>query len=374
MGIVRGEVPRGGYYSSVLRPLPRMPLRRTGFVHHPHVTPLRGARHLWLRRLLLALVLVSWGGCQGIQSTLAPAGRGAEQIATLFWWLLAGALIVWVLVVGITILAIHVQAHGEDARRARYLIIGGGTALPTVVLAVYLSFGLNLLPELTRPAPEGSLTIVVTGEQWWWRVRYPDPTGETPGIELANEIRLPVGRPVQLYLDTRDVIHSFWIPSLGGKMDMVPGRVNRLALHPTKTGTFRGACAEYCGDSHAFMSMYAVVMEADRFDEWLAIEAGPAAAPRVSELQRGAELFIQNGCGACHAIRGTDAAGRVGPDLTHIGSRVSVGAGTFLTDHDALVRWISHTERVKPGVFMPSFGMLPEEDIDAMAAYLLSLK
>ncbi len=313
-------------------------------------------------------------GCEGIQSTLDPAGHAADDIATLFWWLLAGGLTIWAVVISITILSLHVQTHEDDAKRVRYLILGGGAIVPTIVLAVYLVYGLSLTPDIIKPAPEGSLSVVVTGEQWWWRVRYPDPTGETTGIELANEIRLPVDEPVQFYLDTRDVIHSFWIPSLGGKMDMVPGRVNRLTLHPTRTGTFRGACAEYCGDSHAFMALYAVVMERDEFDQWLVNEARSAAAPADELETRGAELFIENGCGACHAVRGTEAVGQIGPDLTHIGSRVSIGAGTFLTDQQALVRWISHTDRVKPGVFMPSFGMLPDSDIEAIGHYLLSLK
>jgi cytochrome c oxidase subunit 2 len=193
-------------------------------------------------------------------------------------------------------------------------------------------------------------------------------------VVLANEIRLPVGETVEFRLESPDVIHSFWIPSLGGKMDMIPGRVTRLALTPTKTGVFRGACAEYCGTSHALMSFDVVVHEKEGFDRWLAHQQMPAGPPGAAAAARGHELFLANGCGACHAIRGTTAKGVIGPDLTHVGSRLSIGAGTLSNTRDALVRWIARTDHVKPGVIMPSFGMLPDEQLQAMALYLEGLR
>lgn len=319
-----------------------------------------------------AAALVVLTGCDGPLSTLAPAGRAAEQIATLFWWLLGGAVVIWVIVVGLAVYAIRIKPEAHNRRRAGILIIGGGAVLPTLILAAYLTVGLRGLPQLTAVAPEGSLTIHVTGERWWWRVRYEVPGGED--VELANEVRLPVGEPVQFYLETADVIHSFWIPSIGGKIDMVPGRVNRLMLEPTRTGVFMGACAEYCGASHAKMQFYAVVTEREEFDQWLEAQAREAAEPADPLARRGRTQFIANGCGACHAVRGTPARGRIGPDLTHVGSRMSIGAGILLTEPESIRRWIAHTADLKPDVLMPEFGMLPEGDLRAIAAYLSSLQ
>lgn len=325
------------------------------------------------RRLsFCALLPALLAGCTGPQSALDPAGRGAEQVSNLFWWMVAGAAVVWLTVMGVAIASLFHHAQPHEERRIKMLIIGGGVTFPTVVLTVLLIYGLRLLPELTAPAPEGSLQITVTGEQWWWRVRYDPPNGQP--VMLANEIRLPVGEPVQFILDTPDVIHSFWIPALGGKMDMIPGRITRLALHPTRTGVFRGQCAEYCGASHTWMAFDVVVQEPAEFAEWLANQAAPAREPRSESGRLGAGLFNAHGCSACHTIRGTEAAGVVGPDLTHLGSRLTIAAGTLPNKPEDLQRWIAQTHAVKPGVHMPHFGMLPEEDLAALAAYLQELQ
>jgi len=313
-------------------------------------------------------------GCSGPQSALDPAGRGAERIADLFWWMAVGAAIIWLAVVSLAVYAIHLEREPHSLRGARLLIIGGGVVVPTVVLAGLLAYGLALMPDLLTPAPEGSLKIAVSGEQWWWRVRYLTSGGNDVTVELANEIRLPVGERVEFHLESPDVIHSFWIPSLGGKIDMIPGRKNRLALEPTRTGVFRGACAEFCGTSHALMSFYVVVLEKADFAAWLAHQREPARAPAEPLAMQGQELFLANGCGACHTIRGTPADGVVGPDLTHVGSRLSLGAGILPNDPEAFLRWIAHTEDVKPEVHMPAFGMLPSEELRALAVYLDKLE
>ena len=320
--------------------------------------------------MLAAASLAS--ACDGVQSTLSPSGQGAERIAALFWWMTGGALIVWVFVVALAIFYARRATRGRNPRRDRWLILGGGVAFPTVTLTVLLVFGLAMIPETVARAPQGSLTIHVTGEQWWWRVRYLRPGGEA--VVLANEVRLPVGEPVQFVLDSDNVIHSFWIPSLGGKMDMIPGRVNYLTLRPTRTGIFRGACAEYCGTSHALMAFYAEVMEKEAFDRWLEHQRAPAAAPSDPQASRGGELFTSTGCGACHTVRGTSAAGSIGPDLTHVGGRLSVGAGILETRPDKLRDWLARTAHIKPGVHTPEFGMLPDPDLQALAAYLHGLK
>src|SRR5687767_7322663 len=272
----------------------------------------------------ISVFLLSLTGCSGPQSGLDPAGLGADRIATLFWWMTAGALLVWGAVIWLAVSAIRGRVSQHTERQARLYVIGGGAILPTVVLTGLLLYGLGIMPELLAPAPAGSLKITVTGEQWWWRVRY--HFSEQSAVELANEIRLPVGEAVEFELDSPDVIHSFWIPSLGGKMDMIPGRTTRLKLRPTRSGVFRGVCAEYCGTAHALMSFFVVVEEKDEFARWLDHQAQPARPPTLDLALQGQQLFLANGCGACHAVRGTLADGVIGPDLTHVGARLSVGA------------------------------------------------
>lgn len=313
-----------------------------------------------------------WVGSGGPQSALDPAGRGAERIAEIYWWMTAGAALVWIAVIALTIYAVRASPRAHERRRLTRLIIGGGAGVSTVLLTALLVYGLAPIPELLAPAPAGSLTVAVSGEQWWWRVRYLPASG--PAVELANEIRLPVGETVQFRLESPDVIHSFWIPALGGKMDMIPGRVTRLALTPTKTGTFRGVCAEYCGMSHALMSFAVVVHEKAEFARWLTHQQAAALTPSEPIAVRGQHAFLANGCSACHAIRGTPAHGVVGPDLTHVGSRLGVGAGTLGNDPEAFRRWIARPEHVKPGVLMPAFGMLADEELRALAVYLESLQ
>ncbi|HEU4520738.1 MAG TPA: cytochrome c oxidase subunit II [Thermoanaerobaculia bacterium] len=324
----------------------------------------------WTTRGAAVLVLLLIG-CSGTQSALSPKGRGAEEMATLFWWMSAGAVVVWAAVLALVVYAVRVHPD-RGRRRTALMIVGGGAVVPTVVLTGLLVYGLSIMPPLLASVPDGTMRIFVRGEQWWWRVRYLPADGRY--VDLANEIRLPVGEPVEFHLDSPDVIHSFWIPSLGGKMDMIPGRRTRLVLHPTKTGTFRGACAEYCGTSHALMAFPVVVMEKEAFARWLDDQRAPAGEPLAAEATRGRDAFFANGCPACHAVRGTSARGVVGPDLTHVGSRLTVGAGIVPNDRDGFALWLARTEAVKPAVHMPSFGMLPRGELTALAAYLESLQ
>jgi cytochrome c oxidase subunit 2 len=228
------------------------------------------------------------------------------------------------------------------------------------------------MPPMLAQAPAGSLRVLVRGEQFWWRVHYVAPDGGE--IAVANEIRLPVGEPAEFILTSPDVIHSFWIPALGGKMDMIPGRTNRLTLLPKRTGVFNGVCAEYCGASHALMAFRVVVTEKAEFTAWLNAQAQPAMIAAGPEASRGAELFLSNGCSACHSIRGTVADGVVGPDLTHVGSRLTLGAGVLSNDIQSYRKWLIQTEQIKPEVMMPHFGMLPRDELEAISAYLAALK
>jgi cytochrome c oxidase subunit II len=323
-------------------------------------------------RLVFLVFALLASACSGVQSSLAPAGREAARIAQLWWWMAVGALLVWA---GVVLLGLYYgRPHEASPNRARdrWLIAGAGVAFPIGVLTVLLAYGLSMIPALVSRAPEGSLVVEVEGELWWWRVRYPQPDGSA--VELANEIRVPVGEPVQFRLSSDNVIHSFWIPALGGKMDMVPGRTTFLSLNPTEIGTFAGACAEYCGTAHGFMRLLVQVTDRDSFDGWLANQVGPAAAPATPSAQRGQQLVLSNGCGACHTVRGTRAQGVIAPDLTHVGSRMSLAAATLPADLESFERWLTAPERFKPGVHMPAFAMLTTTDRRAMAAYLETLK
>lgn len=305
------------------------------------------------------------------QSALHPAGVDAELMADLFWWMSGGAAVIWLLVLGIATYAVRHRPASHTSKIARWWIIGGGVAFPIVVLGGLLIYSLPLTSK-PRAVTDIGTRIEVAGEQWWWRVHYRLPQGET--VETANEIRLPAGEWVEFMLTSPDVIHSFWIPTLGGKVDMIPGRTTRLVLQPIEPGVYRGACAEYCGTAHALMNFMVVVMQPDEFDRWLERQAAPAQPPDGHAAIQGQQAFLKNGCGACHSIRGTPADGGVGPDLTHVGGRLSLGAAIMPNTREAFMRWIGHTQAVKPDVKMPAFGMLAEEELAAIATYLSGLQ
>jgi cytochrome c oxidase subunit 2 len=326
------------------------------------------------RRLTAAaLLLLPLCACEGVQSALDPAGRDAEILADLFWVMFWGAIVIWFFVAGLAVFLTRLRPEAGSPKLGHALIIGGGVVLPVVVLAALLAYSFTAMPQI-RPFDDDPdrLRIHVVGERWWWRVHYHRP-GEDAPIISANEVRLPMGERTLVTLESEDVIHSFWVPKLAGKMDMFPGRQTRIELEPTKTGTFRGQCAEFCGASHAFMAFAAVSMEADAFEAWLDKEKGPASLPDSPLAARGQDVFLSVGCGACHSIRGTPASGNMGPDLTHVGGRVTIGAGIMPTDPEAFAEWIAHTEAIKPEVAMPSFSHLTEQELAAIAAYLEGL-
>ncbi len=274
------------------------------------------------------------------------------------------------MVLGAVIIAAAVGALMVVAQRSREgaithqqgmrLVLWAGGVVPTVVLLALLIATLPAMrPIAVKP---DDLRITVTGEQFWWRVRY-QPAGQA-AIDDANELRVPVGRDVELLLEAGDVLHSFWVPGLAGKLDMVPGRTNKLVVHATRAGRFRGQCAEFCGLSHALMAFDVVAMEPAAFDAWLAARRTPA--PVGGE---GARLFAANGCGGCHMVAGLSDA-TIGPDLTHIGSRASLGAGMQKRTHANLVRFIKEAPLVKPGARMPAYPQLTNEDAATIARWL----
>ncbi|WP_341212309.1 c-type cytochrome [uncultured Limimaricola sp.] len=319
--------------------------------------------------LVLALPLLL-AACEGRQSVLVPAGEDARILGDLFWVMLIGAVVLWIGMNGLFYWATRRSPAEHSQTLANWLVILGGIFFPTVTLGALLVYGLTIMPDL-RATGDGPV-IRVTGEQWWWRVEYEREDGST--VITANEIRLPAGVRSTFLLDSKKVIHSFWVPSLGGKMDMFPGRVNEMTLGPEKPGVYRGQCAEFCGESHAWMAFEAEVMEPDAFSAWLDAEAADAVPPAGEDARRGAALFLAQGCGACHAVRGTPAVGQVGPDLTHVGSRHSLAAGRLGTSVEDFAKWVANPGAWKPGVEMPAYDHLTDAQIGAIAAYLEGLE
>lgn len=324
-------------------------------------------------RSIAPLALLGLQGCAGIQSAFEPTGIEAERINVLSWLLILFSTAVLVGVCAIAAAALF----GGDALRARIsgerLVVGGGIIFPVLALSLLLSYGFYLMgPGLPVAHRDGGLRIEVEGKQWWWRVTYVDQNGRR--IESANEIRLPVGRPVEIALTSADVIHSFWVPKLAGKLDMIPGRSNRMTLHVTEPGISRGQCAEYCGGPHAFMAFLVVAVPEDEFVAWLDREAADALPPSGGEAVIGQTLFQSSGCVACHRVRGTVAQGTIGPDLTHVGSRHSLAAATLENDPAAFVRWIRDSQHVKPENLMPSLEIFTARELAQLASYLDQLR
>lgn len=307
-----------------------------------------------------------------LQSVLAPAGEAAARITSLSWLLIVGATLIFVFVMGLLAWAIHGRARAR-AVSTRLWIIGGGVLFPLVVLSTLLVWTMARTPGWMERPPPGALIVGITAHMWWWEVRYRDPASGQEVI-LANELHLPAGRPVWLGLSSPDVIHSFWVPALGGKMDMVPGRIDHLMVQVDQPGNWRGQCAEYCGEQHARMAIHVVAHPPAEFDAWLAAQARPAAAPNSALVERGRAAFLAQRCNACHTVRGVAEEGRLGPDLTHVGSRLYLGAGTLLNQPGAMAHWVAHTQTVKPGARMPSSTDMDADTLKALAAYLEHLK
>lgn len=232
-----------------------------------------------------------------------------------------------------------------------------------MVLSALLVYSLLATVCMAGAGESPAARIEIAAELWWWRVSYLDEAGNTI-METANEIHLPAGRPVEIRLVSRNVIHSFWIP----------GHANTMRLRAEAPGIFRGQCAEYCGAQHANMALHAVAQSPEEFEAWLAAQTLPARQLRDPVLQRGRHLFLVQDCARCHTVRGTPAAGRDGPDLTHAGSRHSLAAGLLPNTVGGFGGWIAASRHLKPGNKMPSFDQLPAEDLRALAAYMESLE
>ena len=301
-----------------------------------------------------------------------PAGPYAWSITVLSWALLAMGVGVLLIVLA----ALYIALWGSERRRSQLggakVVWIGGIAFPVIVLTILLVWGLSLTRQLSQPGPDGAMRVRVTGEMWWWRVAYLDGEGN-PVIHDANELHIPVGKPVLLELESADVIHSFWVPRLSGKLDMVPGRRNKMLIQADQPGVYGGQCAEYCGGPHALMGFVVVAHPQQRFEQMMRQRLAPRQAPIASAaagLARGRQVFASAGCAACHRIAGTEANGLAGPDLTYVGTRRTLGAGILPNNRGTMMGWIANSQAIKPNNRMPPYTVLAGEDVAALAAYL----
>jgi cytochrome c oxidase subunit 2 len=307
------------------------------------------------------------------QSALQAQGEQAAQILDLTRVLFIGGGAIFLAVMLLGWLALRGPAGAREGLAHRGWIVGGGIAFPVLVLTGLLVYSFQRGFAAPAAQPAAAARIEVTGELWWWRVRYLDAAGQAL-FESANELRIPVGLPVDVALKSDNVIHSFWVPSLAGKLDTIPGRVNRLRLRAQVPGVTRGQCAEFCGAQHARMALHVVAMQEAPWRAWLAAQAQPAAVAGPGELAQGRAVFERSRCGVCHTVRGTPAQGRLAPDLTHFGSRIAIAAGTLPNTQGAIAGWIAGTQHLKPGSLMPAYQGLAGEDLRSLSAWLESLR
>lgn len=311
-----------------------------------------------------------------IQSALDPAGLQSARIEWLWWLLFWICTAVFVAVLGALFLAIRKGRSADPDRPSeRSLTIGVAAAGATTVLILFVLLFVSVRAGRAVDAigkPADALTVQITGYQWWWQVEYLNPQPSLR-ITTANELHLPVGRPILFLLKGGDVIHSFWVPNLHGKTDLVPGRQNSTWLQIDRPGVYRGQCAEYCGLQHAHMALVVVAEPEDAFQRWVAAQRQPAPAPSTPEQTRGLNIVERGPCAMCHTIRGTQAGGRMGPDLTHFASRSTIAAGTAPNTPGYLAGWIADPQHLKPGNRMPPTG-LASEDLQAVVAYVGSLR
>lgn len=304
---------------------------------------------------------------------LDPAGPHAAEIAKLSWLLIIVVAVIFIAVCAALVVAIFGNSTWRNNLARHVSILIAGFAIPVVVLTALLAYSLVLTRSLSDDANASSLRVQITGEMWWWRVDYLDSNGQKT-LRDANELHIPVGKTIALELVSADVIHSFWIPQLGGKKDMIPGRRNILYLSADKPGTYAGQCAEFCGGAHALMGFVVIAHEQDDFARWISSRKANPAAPKDALAQKGAALFLKLGCAACHVVRGTPANGEAGPDLTFVGARQKLGAGILPNNRGTLAGWVADSQAIKPGNRMPRYTMISGSELQAISAYLEQLR
>ena len=320
-----------------------------------------------------ALALLTLAACtDDSPNFLDPKGTSADRIAGLTYLLLWISLAVLAIVlVGIVIAVARGRRKSDevDAREVRWgepFIVVSGVVIPALILGAVFVVSVRDQAALSKAGSPDAMTIEVTGHLWWWEARYPN------GAVTANEIHIPVGEPVRLKLLTDDVIHSFWVPQLQAKTDMINGRTNYMWLDATEAGRYRGQCAEFCGLEHAQMIFYVVAEPPSEFEQWLAKEAEDEPVLDPDEFE-GREVFLQATCAGCHTVQGTTADGTLGPNLTHVAGRDTIASGVLTNTRANLERWILHPQSIKPGTTMPPTSFEPSK-LEALLDYLEALK
>jgi len=320
-------------------------------------------------------VALSVSGCNAPLSIFSRASDSAQSVSYIAWFMIILSAIIFVGVMVLYAIATRRNRDRDPAavdlsERGVGWIVWGGAVMPGVVLLAVFVVAMTAMGRY--PEPPAVVTIHVTAHQWWWDVEYEFPKLDQH-FRTANEIHVPVGESSRLVLTTADVIHSFWVPKLQGKLDIIPGDTNELRLLPKQTGVYVGECQEFCGQQHAHMGLRVIVDDTTTFKNWAAAQLADAqpAAPNVLD---GEQLFVGGPCAMCHSVRGTPANGQVAPDLTHFGSRLTIAAGTLPNTLGNLEGWIANAQAIKPGAQMPTMTAFTGPQLRAVAAYVASLK
>lgn len=306
----------------------------------------------------------------------SPEGTGAHAISPLLWGLIWLSVAVILLIAAAVVAGVFVRSSGaRDPATVKVERSGnglwwiyGGVGVSIVILLIYVGWTMSTMAGIAAPSRPAALTIAVSARQWWWSFAYDTPGG---AVVTANEVHIPAGVPVRFILTSPDVIHSFWVPALGGKTDVIPGRANEAWLEADKPGVYRGQCAEFCGMQHAGMALFVEAQSPADFAEWLKAQAEPAATPGGGAEAAGALLFVAR-CGGCHTVRGTEAHGTKGPDLTHVMTRTTLAAGVLDNTVGNLSGWIADPQSLKPGAKMPAVDLSGAE-LQSILAYLKTL-
>lgn len=336
-----------------------------------------------MRRLILIsplLLLIS--GCERAQTTLYSGGPAAHKIAQMSWLMvilfLVVTIIMWALIgwAAITRRGTLEEHAPVDIGGGQGWIAIGGMIVPFTVLFVLFILGLKLLASFPLQDPSHAALkpdIMIIGHQWWWEVHY---LNDQPSMQAttANEIHIPVNRPVTLELRSGDVIHSFWVPALHGKVDLIPGHPNYVRIEASHAGNFRGECAEFCGAQHGHMRLLVVAQPPAEYNAWLEQQRKPGAEPTTPEAIAGKQVFLNGPCILCHTVQGTLAGGRVAPDLTHIGSRQYIAANSFKNNNAYLEAWVTHAQSLKPEAKMPDLTQFSGTQLRELVAYLRQLQ
>ncbi|MEZ4732770.1 MAG: cytochrome c oxidase subunit II [Caldilineaceae bacterium] len=327
----------------------------------------------WRASLLGGVLLWVVTGCGEAPAIFDAAGRAAVEINRLWWLFLWLGSAVYGAVMGYLFLALYRRrrqpaSDGVGSGGSTRTVIWGGIVMPSLVLLVVYGFTVRTLWALAPQPTDEELVIEVIGHQWWWEVRYPEQT-----IITANEVHIPVGQPVRVQLTSADVIHSFWVPELHGKLDMIPGRTNTFWLEAERPGDYWGICAEFCGIQHAKMLFLVVATPPEEFAAWLTAQQQAPPPPTDALAQQGQQIFLESTCARCHAIAGTPANGRLGPDLTHLAGRRTLGAGILENNLGNLSGWLANPQHIKQGNLMPA-SILSSEELQALLAYLQTLE